>query len=173
LVPDDNPNRGVSKVALLRFSNEYIGRLSERMEKRDRYIELLRREIGRLRADGGESEGEVRGEEGEDLLDLDMEEGEEDEFGPPPGLMNGEEEDEDDVEGEGDEDMEDLDEEDQEELPPRNTRPKRAKSLSQGGDQAWKKSPVVGAVKGRPGLLVRNSSGGTITLRNALKRGAE
>ncbi|KAK4683731.1 hypothetical protein P7C73_g6496, partial [Tremellales sp. Uapishka_1] len=56
LVPDDNPNRGVSKVALLRFSNEYIGRLEGRLNRRDDFIESLKREVARLR--NGEEEGE-------------------------------------------------------------------------------------------------------------------
>ncbi|WVO17026.1 hypothetical protein L204_104713 [Cryptococcus depauperatus] len=78
LVPDDNPNRGVSKVALLRFGNEYIGKLQERLERRDMFIEKLRDEVRRLR-DG--SEKTVRTEEDEDLLDYDWREGEDDEFG--------------------------------------------------------------------------------------------
>lgn len=166
LVPDDNPNRGVSKVALLRFSNEYIGRLGERMEKRDRYIELLRMEVGRLRGGSGleEGEGEVKGDEGEDLLEMDMGEGEEDEYGDAEG---GEGVDQDGLEeAEEDEEMEGLEEDEleEEEVPVISTRPKRAKSLSQA--QAWKKSPVVSAVKGRPGLPGRNSSSGTVTLKN-------
>jgi hypothetical protein len=78
LVPDDNPNRGVSKVALLKFSNEYIVRLHNKVEKRDAYIDKLRDEIRRLRVGDGI---EVRGDEGEDLLDMDMLEGEEDDLG--------------------------------------------------------------------------------------------
>ncbi|GMK55473.1 hypothetical protein CspeluHIS016_0205290 [Cutaneotrichosporon spelunceum] len=78
LVPDDNPNRGVSKVALLKFSNEYIVRLHDKVNKRDEYIDKLRAEVTRLRL--GEAE-EVRGDEGEDLLEMDMLEGEEDDLG--------------------------------------------------------------------------------------------
>jgi hypothetical protein len=78
LVPDDNPNRGVSKVALLKFSNEYIVRLHNKVEKRDGYIDKLRDEIRRLRV--GDS-AEIRGEDDEDLLDMDMLEGEEDDLG--------------------------------------------------------------------------------------------
>lgn len=78
LVPDDNPNRGVSKVALLKFSNEYIVRLHDKVNKRDEYIDKLRAEVTRLRLGDGE---EVRGDEGEDLLEMDMLEGEEDDLG--------------------------------------------------------------------------------------------
>ncbi|WVF72353.1 hypothetical protein IAT40_007168 [Kwoniella sp. CBS 6097] len=53
LVPDDNPNRGVSKVALLRFSNEYIDKLKGRVDRRDTYIERLREEVRKLRAGAG------------------------------------------------------------------------------------------------------------------------
>lgn len=77
LVPDDNPNRGVSKVALLKFSNEYIVRLHGKVQKRDAYIDRLRDEVRRLRVGGDE---EVRGEEGEDLLEMDMLDGEESDF---------------------------------------------------------------------------------------------
>lgn len=76
LVPDDNPNRGVSKVALLKFSNEYIMRLHGKLDKRDAYIDKLRQEVERLRDGGGE---EVKGDEGEDLLEMDMTIGEEEE----------------------------------------------------------------------------------------------
>ncbi|CAK9781056.1 hypothetical protein CC85DRAFT_299561 [Cutaneotrichosporon oleaginosum] len=78
LVPDDNPNRGVSKVALLKFSNEYIVRLHDKVNKRDEYIDKLRAEVTRLRL--GETE-EVRGDEDEDLLEMDMLDGEEDDLG--------------------------------------------------------------------------------------------
>ncbi|OCF39019.1 hypothetical protein I317_07195 [Kwoniella heveanensis CBS 569] len=111
LVPDDNPNRGVSKVALLRFSNEYIEKLKGRVDRRDTYIERLREEVRKLRARGGEdpntsdigavpedggSEGEGEGdmsssqagedggsEEDVDVLEYDWREGEDEEFGPP------------------------------------------------------------------------------------------
>jgi hypothetical protein len=89
LVPDDNPNRGVSKVALLKFSNEYIVRLHDKVEKRDDYIERLRMEVQRLREGSGE---EVRGADDEDLLDMDMLEGEEDDFADPEGSEEMEEE---------------------------------------------------------------------------------
>lgn len=98
LVPDDNPNRGVSKVALLRFGNEYIGKLQERVDRRDLYIEKLREEVKRLR-EGGEEE-DVTLDNGEDLLEYDWREGEEDEFGE----CNGDDYNEDEKEaGEGDE----------------------------------------------------------------------
>ncbi|GAA6022228.1 hypothetical protein JCM11491_001671 [Sporobolomyces phaffii] len=40
----ENPNKGVSKVALLRRSNEYLEILKERIERRDRAITALRRQ---------------------------------------------------------------------------------------------------------------------------------
>lgn len=88
LVPDDNPNRGVSKVALLRFGNEYISKLQERVDRRDSYIEKLREEVKRLR-EGGEED--VALENGEDLLEYDWREGEEDEFGDSDGDGDNEE----------------------------------------------------------------------------------
>lgn len=111
LVPDDNPNRGVSKVALLKFSNEYIVRLHDKVDKRDDYIERLRQEVQRLRVGG--MLDEVRGPEGEDLLDMDMLDGEEDDFGDPT---------EDEEEGggedgggeEGEEEDEEMEEDDEE-----------------------------------------------------------
>lgn len=93
MVPDDNPNRGVSKVALLKFSNEYIERLHEKVDKRDDYIDRLRSEVARLRLGTGE---EVRGGEGEDLLEMNMLDGEEE--------YDGDEDDEE--EGEEDQDQE-------------------------------------------------------------------
>ena len=101
-MPDDNPNRGVSKVALLRFSNEYIVKLHDKVGKRDSYTDKLRDEVRRLRGGRGQ---EVRGEEGEDLLDMDMLAGEEDDFGEADahGERVEEEEDADMEEDEGDE----------------------------------------------------------------------
>ncbi|WVQ71480.1 hypothetical protein IAR50_001018 [Cryptococcus sp. DSM 104548] len=96
LVPDDNPNRGVSKVALLRFGNEYIEKLQERVDRRDVFIEQLREEVDRLRRGGQE---EVRGEDGEDLLDYDWREGEDHEFGDGKDIEEEGEEDEDQEEG--------------------------------------------------------------------------
>ncbi|GAA5984340.1 hypothetical protein JCM11641_006188 [Rhodosporidiobolus odoratus] len=66
-----NPNKGVSKVALLRRSNEYLDILRERIERRDRAIVALRSQIGVLRQAAGlgeleEDEEEVPG------LDLDL-----------------------------------------------------------------------------------------------------
>nr|XP_018264144.1 uncharacterized protein I303_04026 [Kwoniella dejecticola CBS 10117]OBR86302.1 hypothetical protein I303_04026 [Kwoniella dejecticola CBS 10117] len=102
LVPDDNPNRGVSKVALLRFGNEYIERLKERVDRRDNYIERLRKEVTKLRASASETDTDIQeglddeelnldddeaeDEEAEDqgdVLDYDWREGEEEEFDPP------------------------------------------------------------------------------------------
>lgn len=45
LVPDSNPNKAVSKVALLKYSNEYIGRLHGKVERRDNYIDILKEAI--------------------------------------------------------------------------------------------------------------------------------
>jgi hypothetical protein len=46
---EDNPNRAVSKLALLRFSNEWIVKLGRRVERRDKVIEELKQEIQVLR----------------------------------------------------------------------------------------------------------------------------
>jgi len=46
---EDHPNRGVSKLALLRSSNEFIGRLIKRIERRDGEIDKLRDEVRFLR----------------------------------------------------------------------------------------------------------------------------
>ncbi|CAE6411182.1 hypothetical protein BN14_00719 [Rhizoctonia solani AG-1 IB] len=46
---EDNPNRAVSKLALLRFSNEWIVKLGRRVERRDNAIEELKKEIQMLR----------------------------------------------------------------------------------------------------------------------------
>lgn len=89
-MPDDNPNRGVSKVALLRFGNEYIGKLQERVDRRDLYIDKLREEVKRLR-EGAEGGG-VMLDNGEDLLEHDWREGEEDEFGEDDGDGDNEDE---------------------------------------------------------------------------------
>lgn len=65
----NNPNKGVSKVALLRRSNEYIGMLLERVERRDLAIKHMREKVRKMRSELGlpdeESEEEVPG------LDLD------------------------------------------------------------------------------------------------------
>ncbi|GAA6060519.1 hypothetical protein JCM10212_005600 [Sporobolomyces blumeae] len=49
-VDPENPNKGVSKVALLRRSNEYLEILRERIERRDRAIQALRNQNAELRA---------------------------------------------------------------------------------------------------------------------------
>ncbi|KAH7345232.1 hypothetical protein B0J17DRAFT_638924 [Rhizoctonia solani] len=46
---EDNPNRAVSKLALLRFSNEWIVKLGRRVERRDNVIEELKKEVQMLR----------------------------------------------------------------------------------------------------------------------------
>ena len=48
-----NPNRGVSKVALLRRNNEYIGMLQDRISRRDKAIETLRSTMKELRTELG------------------------------------------------------------------------------------------------------------------------
>ncbi|KAG8894864.1 hypothetical protein FRC00_008361 [Tulasnella sp. 408] len=50
---EDHPNRGVSKLALLKCSNEYIGRLNKRVDRRDAEIALLRDELKWLRLKTG------------------------------------------------------------------------------------------------------------------------
>ncbi|KAL7422136.1 hypothetical protein Q5752_002779 [Cryptotrichosporon argae] len=146
-VPDDNPNRAVSKVALLRFGNEYIARLHAKVEKRDAYIDLLRDEVRRLRARGlgndgedgqdEEDEDEVRGDDGEDLLEMDMLEGEEDD------LDDGEHDD--DADDDADMDL-DLD-----------PGPALAALLP-----AKTKSPALGPTTRRPSLSSKSSSGTTV-----------
>jgi hypothetical protein len=64
-------------VALLKFSNEYIERLHEKIDKRDDYIERLRNEVARLRTGDSSIDEEVKGGEGQDLLEMDMLDGEE------------------------------------------------------------------------------------------------
>ncbi|GAA5907270.1 hypothetical protein JCM8208_006737, partial [Rhodotorula glutinis] len=70
-VDPENPNRGVSKVALLRRSNEYLGILRERIERRDKAITALRDQMVLLREQLGITE---LGEEDEEVpgLDLDL-----------------------------------------------------------------------------------------------------
>ncbi|GAA5857486.1 hypothetical protein JCM8547_009297 [Rhodosporidiobolus lusitaniae] len=70
-VDPNNPNKGVSKVALLRRSNEYLIMLRERIDRRDQAISALRRELASMRSMAGL--GEV-GEEEEEVpgLDLDL-----------------------------------------------------------------------------------------------------
>jgi hypothetical protein len=156
LVPDDNPNRGVSKVALLKFSNEYIVRLHDKVDKRDAYIEKLRTEVSRLRRGGTGDEDEVRGDDGEDLLEMDMTYGEEDDFGPEKG-------DEDQVDEDGDDEMEAAAEaaekENEMEQEKATTGKSRRKSVG--------KSPALGPT--RPAFGRNGSSTATVTLRG--KRG--
>lgn len=64
----DGPNRGVSKLQLLRCGNDYIRRLKGRIERRDDEIERLRGEIKRLRL---VSSAEAVPEEGIEPIDLD------------------------------------------------------------------------------------------------------
>ena len=66
------PNRGVSKLQLLRCGNEFIKVLKGRIDRRDDEIERLRREVQRLRLVSGD-DGAVEGEEPIDLTkDLDL-----------------------------------------------------------------------------------------------------
>lgn len=70
-IDPENPNKGVSKVALLRRSNEYLDILRDRIDRRDRAISALRSHITQMRAqlgieELGEDEEEVPG------LDLDL-----------------------------------------------------------------------------------------------------
>lgn len=75
----ENPNKGVSKVALLRRSNEYLEILRERIDRRDMAISALRRQNEELKMRQREMGGTLHeGEEGE-------EDGDEDEF-EIPGL---------------------------------------------------------------------------------------
>ncbi|GAA99292.1 hypothetical protein E5Q_05987 [Mixia osmundae IAM 14324] len=53
-----NPNKGISKVALLRKSNEYIIKLHRRMAKRDDTIGLLRERVKEFKRRLGEPEDE-------------------------------------------------------------------------------------------------------------------
>ncbi|GAA5968639.1 hypothetical protein JCM3765_004148 [Sporobolomyces pararoseus] len=78
----ENPNKGVSKVALLRRSNEYLEILRERIERRDRAISALRRqneelklrrkEMGGILHEGDEEEEEEEDEFEIPGLDLDL-----------------------------------------------------------------------------------------------------
>ena len=71
-VDPENPNRGVSKVALLRRSNEYVGTLHDRVDRRDLAIEALRAKLEKLRGQVGEEGGDEL--EGFDLDALDKDE---------------------------------------------------------------------------------------------------
>jgi hypothetical protein len=70
-IDPDNPNKGVSKVALLRRSNEYLGILRERIDRRDRAISSLRSQLSQMREQFGREE---LGEDEEEVpgLDLDL-----------------------------------------------------------------------------------------------------
>lgn len=94
--PDpDHPNKGVSKVALLRRSNEFLGTLRGRIDRRDDAIAQLRHELAQARALAGmdSREGSI---DGLNLDDLD--EGEE-EAGPLEKYENLDSDDEDNMDG--------------------------------------------------------------------------
>ncbi|OAX42448.1 hypothetical protein K503DRAFT_710634 [Rhizopogon vinicolor AM-OR11-026] len=57
-VGGDGPNKGVSKLQLLRCGNDFIRTLKGRVERRDSEIENLRKEVLRLRAITGDAGGE-------------------------------------------------------------------------------------------------------------------
>lgn len=81
LVPDDNPNKGVSKVALLKYSNEYIERLHAKVARRDNYIDLLKDAVVSFRNQVGFGVDE----QVQELLDYQFEDEDEDEV--PTGMM--------------------------------------------------------------------------------------
>ncbi|KDN42960.1 hypothetical protein RSAG8_06486, partial [Rhizoctonia solani AG-8 WAC10335] len=60
---EDNPNRAVSKLALLRFSNEWIVKLGRRVERRDKAIDELKKEVQMLREKLGPEQDEEDAEE--------------------------------------------------------------------------------------------------------------
>ncbi|WWD01703.1 hypothetical protein V866_008649 [Kwoniella sp. B9012] len=180
LVPDDNPNRGVSKVALLRFGNEYIEKLKERVERRDDYIERLREEVRRLRIasddlGGEDDEGEGEGEG--DILEFDWREGEEDEFDPPPNPLdedilldeNGEplEEGDDDEMGHGDGDDDEMVEDKKKTIKQNGNRRSKSFSISGGtGPNNPTKSPALRAINSkRPSITRGSSSTATVTVK--------
>lgn len=51
-------NKAISKVALLRHSNEYLVRLKKRLERRDQALQVCRKEISELREQLGLAESE-------------------------------------------------------------------------------------------------------------------
>ncbi|KAG2109869.1 uncharacterized protein F5147DRAFT_575239 [Suillus discolor] len=53
----DGPNKGVSKLQLLRVGNDFIRTLKGRVERRDSEIENLRKEVSRLRVIAGDAAG--------------------------------------------------------------------------------------------------------------------
>ncbi len=88
----DGPNRGVSKLQLLRCGNDYLRRLKGRVERRDDEIDKLRKEIRRLRIVVGseymQTEEEGDGQEPIDLeKDLDAEESSLGPLGRYPGTL--------------------------------------------------------------------------------------
>ncbi|WVW83438.1 hypothetical protein I302_105459 [Kwoniella bestiolae CBS 10118] len=173
LVPDDNPNRGVSKVALLRFGNEYIERLKERVDRRDDYIERLREEVRKLRVTNDEVD---LNDEEEDILEFDWREGEEEEFDPPPNPLDEDILLDDNDHGEpadlGDEgnDNTEVDDEMEDRKKIRqngNGNGRRSKSFSLSGGTNHTnptKSPGLKAVK-RPSLTRGSSSSATVTVK--------
>lgn len=58
-VDPENPNRGVSKVALLRRSNDFISTLGDRIDRRDIAIDQLRNLLSDLMVRLGEDEGDL------------------------------------------------------------------------------------------------------------------
>ena len=52
-VANEHPNRGVSKLALLRAANEHIVRLQRRVDRRDHLMEKMREELAALRLEVG------------------------------------------------------------------------------------------------------------------------
>jgi hypothetical protein len=70
----DGPNRGISKLQLLRCGNDYIRLLKEKISRRDSEISLLRSEVRRLR---GFISEDVWREDADDIdLDRDVDYGE-------------------------------------------------------------------------------------------------
>jgi hypothetical protein len=149
-------------VALLKFSNEYIERLHEKIDKRDDYIERLRNEVARLRTGDSSNDEEVKGGEGQDLLEMDMLDGEEEYDGldddeqlegegDGEGLEEGVEVDEEDEDedGMGMEEME-LDQGDQEYTDSNSKRRRSKVGLSSIG-----KSPALGASHGHGNARVK------------------
>lgn len=157
----------MSKVALLKFSNEYIVKLQGRLDKRDGYIDLLRQEIERLRLRAGGLDGsEITGEAGEDLLEMDMAEGEEEEFGSEAA---DEEEDDDDQDAADQEIMmEDGNEGgpiDGDGVTPGATAARSRSSVGKGFSATTTgRSPALGPT--RPRDARRTSSSSTATARN-------
>ncbi|EIN08267.1 hypothetical protein PUNSTDRAFT_143906 [Punctularia strigosozonata HHB-11173 SS5] len=67
----EGPNRGVSKLQLLRCGNEYIKTLKGRVDRRDEEIERLRKEVRKLRLKAaGSGEAPIAEEDEEEVVDL-------------------------------------------------------------------------------------------------------